>query len=65
MKTPLLKYHGCHRGTANVRNFRETVTHKIRSGPLKGCVCMPSGKTALIGRGYVLLFKPVIRVGAL
>ena len=65
MRPPLLKLRGVVRAgyAAYSQDLRARGRH-IKSGPLKGCWVHPSGVTCKIGRGFVLQFKPVIRVRA-
>jgi hypothetical protein len=64
VKTPILKLKTCLRGAiarATATQLR-AIAPRIASGPLKGCYRHKSGATCKVGRGYVLMFKPVIRV---
>jgi hypothetical protein len=64
MKTPLFKLKTCLRGAigrATTTQLR-ALAPRIATGPLRGCYRHKNGATCKIGRGYVLMFKPVIRV---
>lgn len=73
MKTPLLRFVGCFRGSeaATVREAIKTapqpVAARIKSGPLKGCWRYQAGARQVdvfrLGRGFVLQFRVVIRPG--
>ena len=75
MKQPLLRYYGCLRGDLARAMLHELtcctptgpVYPRIKSGPLKGCYNGTHRGNRYVykvgrGRGYVLIFKPVIRV---
>lgn len=73
MKKPILKLVRCHRGpdAGAIRTAMKAYpTHfaLIPKGPLKGCVRRDAGSKQLnvfkLGRGFVLEFRPVIRVSA-
>lgn len=58
----LLRYIGCYRG-AGRKALKAQGGRRILGGPLRGCIGLPSGPTVRFGRGYALVFKPVIRIG--
>lgn len=60
----LLYYVGCYRGAA-LKAIRAQGGRRIPRGPLRGCVSLPTGPTVRFGRGYALVFKPVIRLDPL